>query len=100
MKRRTKSTELASRRERLIDQSARQREQLGRAYRQLLGSFQWINLAAGAIQAVKAHPAAATGLTALLAGTRWARFQRLGRWLWLGWAIFKPVQAWRSRRRA
>ncbi|OGQ83253.1 MAG: hypothetical protein A3F90_10890 [Deltaproteobacteria bacterium RIFCSPLOWO2_12_FULL_60_19] len=91
---------LARRRERLIAQSARQREELGLAYRRLLDSFGWINLAVGAIETVKAHPAAVTGLTALLVGTGWTRFQRLEKWLWLSWTVLTRVQAWRSRRRA
>jgi len=95
-----KSAELARRRERLIAQSARQREELGRAYRRLLDSFGWINLAMGAIETVKAHPAAVTGLTALLVGTGWTRFQRLGKWLWLGWTVLTRLQARRSGRRA
>lgn len=91
---------LARRRERLIAQSARQREELGQAYRRLLDSFGWINLAVGAIEIVKAHPAAVTGLTALLVGTGWTRFQRLGKWLWLSWTVLTGLQARRSGRRA
>ena len=95
-----KLTELARRRERLIAQSARQREELGQAYGRLSESFGWINLAVGAIETVKAHPAAITGVTALLVGTGWTRLQRLGRWLWLGLTVLTQLQARRSGRRA
>lgn len=95
-----KLADLARRRERLIAQSARQREELGRAYRRLVDSLGWINLAVGAIEIVKAHPAAVTGLTALLVGTGRTRFQRLGRWFWLGWMILARLQARHSGRRA
>ena len=95
-----KLTKLARRREQLIAQSFREREKLGQACRRLVESFGWINLAVGAIGAVKAHPAAVTGLTALLVGTGWTRLQRLGRWLWLGWTVLAQLQARRSRRRA
>jgi len=91
---------LARRRERLIAESARQREEFGLAYRRLLDSFGWINLAVGAIETVKAHPAAVTGLTALAVGAGWTRFQRLGKWLWLGWTVLARLQARRSGRRA
>lgn len=95
-----KLAELARRRESLISQSAGQREQLSQAYQRLLSSIQFVKIALGAIRVIKAHPAAVMGLTALLAGTRWTKFPRLGRWLWMGWTILKPFQAWRSRRRA
>lgn len=95
-----KLNKLARRREQLIAQSAGQREELGQACRRLVESFGWINLAVGAIGAIKAHPAAITGVTALLVGTGWTRFQRLGKWLWLGWTVLTQLQARRSGRRA
>ncbi len=95
-----KLAELERRRQRLIFQSAVQRDRLVENCHQLVQSMRLVHLARGIIQRLTTNPGSLIGVGALLGGTRRTKFLRLSNLLSLGWAIFRAVQARRRRRRA
>ena len=88
----TKTEQLARRREILIARSAAEREQLAEAYQQLQKPIRLAKMVAGAIQTLKAHPAFVMGLAALLVGTRKGKWQRLLGRAWLSWEALRRLQ--------
>jgi hypothetical protein len=95
-----KLAELERRRQRLIFQSAVQRDRLVENCHQLANSLRLVRLARSFIQRLTTNPGSLIRVPALLGGTRRTKFRRLTGVLSLGWAIFRAVQARRRRPRA
>lgn len=95
-----KSAELAQRRQSLLNQSARQREELGRSYRDVRASLSPLRGLFGLIRTLKAHPALLMGLTALVLGARRGKLDHTSKRPGLGGWILRLLQAFRPVLRA
>jgi hypothetical protein len=90
--------ELERRRQRLIFQSAVQRDRLVENCHQLVRSLRLVHLVNGIIERITAHPGSVMGVTALIAGARRTKFRWFSNLLSLGWTIFRAIRARRRRR--
>ncbi len=95
-----KSAELAQRRQSLLHQSARQREELLQSFRELRASLSPVGGLFALIRTIKAHPALLMGLTALVLGARRGKLDPTSKRPGLGGWILRLLQAFRPVLRA
>lgn len=95
-----RSAELAQRRQSLLNQSARQREELARSYRDVRASLSPLRGLFGLIRTLKAHPALLMGLTALVLGARRGKPDNTSKRLGLGGWVLRLLRAFRPVLRA
>jgi len=85
------SLELALKKQRLLIESARLRENFARSGRGIEPAFRVADLIVAGVQWIKQHPELVVGVAVTFVVARPKTFWRLGRWAYAGWSAWKPI---------
>ncbi len=91
--------EIGRRKQALIDQAARERDELSKAYHNLGSPFTMGGTLLGIGRAIKTHPMIAAGLSSIFVSGYARRLLRSVTELFKLWRIVLPIWAWWTRRR-
>jgi len=91
--------EIGRRKQGLIDQAARERDEVSKAYHNLRSPFAMSGTLLGIGRALKAHPMIAAGLSSIFVSGYARRLLRSLTDLFKLWRIVLPIWAWWTRRR-
>jgi hypothetical protein len=91
--------EIDRRKQALIDQAARERDELSKAYHNLRPPFAMSGALLGIGRALKNHPMIAAGLSSIFVSGYARRLLRSVTELFKLWRIVLPIWAWWTRRR-
>jgi hypothetical protein len=91
--------EIARRKQILIEQCARQRDELATVFRRIRSPFALDGLASTIARALKSHPVAVAGISSLLAGGYAGKlFKMASKGLAL-WRLIRPIWFWWKKAR-
>ena len=85
------SLELALKKQRLLMESDRLRQNFSRSSRGIAPAFRVADLAVAGVQWIKQHPEVMVGVAVTFVVARPKTVWRLGRWAYAGWGAWKPI---------